>query len=118
MLADLVRVAGIRWVVESCFEAATGEVGLEHYEGRSWTGWDHQSTLTMLALALLTMLRAGALAVEPLKKSLPPARAQSSLTAFKGQRGFASRYTSRRCAGCFGASSWLWRRVPSTLWRG
>jgi SRSO17 transposase len=51
-LADFVWVAWIRWVVESCFEAIMGEVGLEHYEGRSWTGWDRQSTLTMTARPL------------------------------------------------------------------
>jgi hypothetical protein len=33
------RVAGSRWAVASCFEAATGEGGLEPYAVRSWTGW-------------------------------------------------------------------------------
>jgi SRSO17 transposase len=37
-LAELVRVAGMRWTVESCFETAKGEVGLDQYEVRSWTG--------------------------------------------------------------------------------
>jgi SRSO17 transposase len=90
-LADLVRVAGTRGVVESCFEAAKGEVGLDHYEVRSWTGWYRHSTLALWALALLTVLRAGALAVEPLKKSLPSVGAQSSLAAFKAQRRLACR---------------------------
>src|SRR5262249_27701196 len=39
-LEEVVRVAGSRWTIESSFEAATGEVGLDHYEGRSWTAWD------------------------------------------------------------------------------
>jgi SRSO17 transposase len=90
-LADLVRVAGTRWVVESCFEAGKGEVGLDHYEVRSWTGWYRHITLSMWALALLTGLRAGALAVETLKKSRPPVGARSSLAAFKAQRALASR---------------------------
>ena len=38
-LATLVRVAGTRWTIEGCFEAAKGEVGLDEYEVRSWTGW-------------------------------------------------------------------------------
>jgi SRSO17 transposase len=38
-LAELVRVAGARWTIEACFEAAKGEVGLDQYEVRSWTGW-------------------------------------------------------------------------------
>ena len=33
-LAELVRVAGSRWAVEECFQAAKGEVGLDHYEVR------------------------------------------------------------------------------------
>src|SRR3954447_11500083 len=36
-LATLVQVAGSRWTIEACFEAAKGEVGLDEYEVRSWT---------------------------------------------------------------------------------
>jgi SRSO17 transposase len=62
-LAELVRVAGTRWVpgldpgIESCFEAAKGEVGLDQYEVRSWTGWHRHITLAMLAHAYLAVLR-------------------------------------------------------------
>ena len=51
------RVAGTRWTIEECFEAAKGEVGLDQYEVRSWTGWHRHITLAMLALAYLTVLR-------------------------------------------------------------
>ena len=57
-LADLARVAGRRWLVEECFEAAKQEVGLADYEVRSWHGWHRHVTLAMLALALLAGLRA------------------------------------------------------------
>jgi SRSO17 transposase len=87
-LEDMVRVAGMRWTIESCFEAAKREVGLDHYEVRSWTGWYRHITLAMWALALLTVLRAGAIAVEAFKKS--PRSRPSSLTAFKAQRGLQS----------------------------
>jgi SRSO17 transposase len=90
-LTEVVRVAGTRWTIESGFEAAKGEVGLDHYEVRSWTGWYRHITLAMWALALLTVLRAGYVALEALKKSLqvsPPGR---SLAAFKAGRGLASR---------------------------
>jgi SRSO17 transposase len=50
-LADLVRVAGTRWAIEACFEAARGEVGLDQYEVRSWIGWHRHVTLAMLAHA-------------------------------------------------------------------
>ena len=56
-LADLVRVAGTRWAIEACFEAAKGEVGLDQYEVRSWTGWHRHVTLAMLAHAYLAALR-------------------------------------------------------------
>jgi SRSO17 transposase len=59
-LADLVRVAGTRWPIEECFEAANSEVGLDQYEVRSWTGWHRHITLAMLALAYLTVLRKAA----------------------------------------------------------
>jgi SRSO17 transposase len=91
MLAEVVRVAGTRWTIESCFEAAKGEVGLDQYEVRSWTGWDRHMTLSMWALALLTVMRAGALAVEALKKSLSPSQGMSPLAAFKASRGLPSR---------------------------
>jgi hypothetical protein len=60
-LADLVRVAGVRWTIESAFEMAKGEVGLDQYEVRSWTGWHRHITLAMLAFAFLTVLRKAAI---------------------------------------------------------
>lgn len=89
-LEQVVRVAGARWTVESCFEAAKSEVGLDHYEVRSWTGWYRHMTLVMWALALLAVLRAGAIAVELLKKSPRRSQEPSSLAAFKASRGLQS----------------------------
>jgi len=90
-LAEVVRVAGSRWTIESCLEAAKSEVGLDHYEVRSWTGWYRHITLALWALALLTVLRAGAIAVETLKKSLQPLQPpRRSLAAFKARRGLTS----------------------------
>jgi SRSO17 transposase len=56
-LAELVRVAGTRWAIEACFEAAKGEVGLDQYEVRSWIGWHRHVTLAMLAHAYLAVVR-------------------------------------------------------------
>ena len=63
-LEDLVRVAGTRWTIESAFELAKGEVGLDQYEVRSWTGWHRHITLAMLALAFLTVVRKAAIGGE------------------------------------------------------
>jgi len=43
-LASVGQVAGSRWTVEQSFEEAKGEVGLDHYEVRSWTGWYRHMT--------------------------------------------------------------------------
>jgi SRSO17 transposase len=56
-LAEKARTAGSRWAIEECFEMAKGEVGLDHYEVRSWTGWYRHVTLSMLALSFLSRLR-------------------------------------------------------------
>ena len=60
-LEALVRVAGTRWTVEACFEAAKGEVGLDQYELRSWSGWHRHITLAMLAPAYLAVVRQAAI---------------------------------------------------------
>ena len=56
-LAELVRIAGGRWTIGSLFEQAKGEVGLDHYEVRSWVGWHRHVTLSMFALAYLAVVR-------------------------------------------------------------
>lgn len=56
-LAELVRVAGRRWTIEEGIEEAKGEVGLDHYEVRTWTGWYRHMTLALLAHAILVVLR-------------------------------------------------------------
>jgi len=68
-LSALARVAGARWAVEESFETAKGEVGLDHYEVRSWAGWYRHITLTMLAHAYLSVVRAVAAAADAQKKS-------------------------------------------------
>ena len=59
-LPELVRIAGRRWTIEACFEEAKGEVGLDHYEVRSWSGWHRHITLAMLAHAYLAVVRQAA----------------------------------------------------------
>lgn len=65
-LQDLAIAAGRRWAIETCFQTAKQQVGLDAYEVRSWTGWHRHVTLSMLALAFLTAVRAQVR--EPTKK--------------------------------------------------
>ena len=92
-LETLVRVAGHRWTIESCFEEAKGEVGLDEYEVRSWTGWYRHVTLACLAHAFLAVVRSQTTAEPPAEKGGPwrhlPKR--DSLAAFKARRGLVAR---------------------------
>lgn len=90
-LATVVPVAGSRWTIERCFEEAKGEVGLDQYEVRNWTGWYRHITLAMWAYALLTVLRAAHLPAVPLVKKTAQDATRSSLTAFKIARGLLCR---------------------------
>jgi SRSO17 transposase len=56
-LAELVRVHSERHRVEEVLQEGKGEVGLGHYEVRSWVGWHHHMTLSLLALWFLTWER-------------------------------------------------------------
>jgi len=89
-LETMVRVAGRRWTIEVTFEEAKGEVGLDEYEVRSWTGWYRHITLAMWAHALLTVLRASAIDEATLKKGASLPLETGSLTAFKQSRGLSS----------------------------
>ena len=64
-LAEMIRAAGSRWAIAESFETTTGEVGLDHDEVRSWTGWYRHLTLALLAPAFLTVTRAHAVAPSP-----------------------------------------------------
>ena len=52
-LAPVVVAHGYRHGVEELFAEGNQEVGLSHYEVRSWTGWHHHMTLSLLALWFL-----------------------------------------------------------------
>jgi SRSO17 transposase len=54
-LDELVRVSAERHRIEEDLERAKGEVGLDHYEVRSWVGWHHHMTLALLALFFLVL---------------------------------------------------------------
>jgi SRSO17 transposase len=59
----LARVAGMRWTIEECFEAAKGTVGLDQYEVRRYDAWYRFITLALLAHATLEVTRVQATTV-------------------------------------------------------
>ncbi len=90
-IATLVHVAGCRWTIETDIEEAKGEVGLGHYEVRSWDGWHRHISLAMLAHAFLAVMKAmsDAAEVATLKRGAR-IQAEPTLGAFKASRGLSS----------------------------
>jgi SRSO17 transposase len=89
-LEVLAKVAGSRWRVEIGFEEAKGEVGLAHYEVRSWDGWYRHITLSLFAHAFLASIRAEGVDIEPSQKgALQKPKDTDSLLAFKRGRGLS-----------------------------
>jgi SRSO17 transposase len=52
-LKQLVRLAHQRWVIEQQYQELKTELGLDHFEGRSFPGWQHHVVLTAVAYAFL-----------------------------------------------------------------
>lgn len=53
----LVGKSGMRWPVEAAILECKSEVGMDHYEVRSWRGWHHHMSLTLLAHHFLVRQR-------------------------------------------------------------
>lgn len=54
---QLARLARLRWKIELDYKQLKGELGLDHYEGRSWLGWYHHTALVTAAHGFLTLER-------------------------------------------------------------
>lgn len=64
-LRELVALAKLRWRIEQDYRELKDALGLDHFEGRTWRGWNHHVTLVSVAHAFLTLER----------RRRPPARA-------------------------------------------
>ena len=53
----LIELSGLRWPIETTFQEGKSEVGLDHYETRSWQGWHHHIAQTFMAHLFLVYLR-------------------------------------------------------------
>jgi SRSO17 transposase len=89
-LAEQVRVAGMRWTVEESIQCAKGEVGLDHYEVRSFWGWYRHITLAIWAQAFLAVIREESGAEVAPKRGPHHRPRTSSLAAFKARRNLPS----------------------------
>ncbi len=69
-LKELVRLAKLRWRVERDYQELKEEIGLDHFEGRSWRGFHHHVTLCAAAHAFLALNRA---LFPPANQALDPA---------------------------------------------
>jgi SRSO17 transposase len=86
-LEELAATIKARWACEQAHQQMKEELGLDHFEGRSWTGLHRHALMAMIALCFLQHLRLGergkkrgrpagaAAAAEPARDPAPPARA-------------------------------------------
>ena len=58
-LEELAAAIKARWVCEQAHQQLKEELGLDHFEGRSWTGLHRHALMTMIAFAFLQHLRLG-----------------------------------------------------------
>ncbi|HEX5142923.1 MAG TPA: IS701 family transposase [Mycobacterium sp.] len=103
-LPTLVRVAGIRWAVECCFQNAKGAVGLDQHQVRRWDSWHRYTTLVMLAAAILAAI-AAAEHRRATKPGLIP------LTVIEIRRLFAKLITAVSRPASFHLAWSRWRRT-------
>ena len=79
-LEELAALIKARWVCEQAHQQLKEELGLDHFEGRSWRGLHHHALLCRLAFAFLQHLRLGG------KKRRHPARARATAPAEPARR--------------------------------
>lgn len=59
-MKELVRIAKLRWRIERDYQELKQELGLGHFEGRSWRGFHHHATLCIAAYGFLLTERLAA----------------------------------------------------------
>lgn len=52
-LPELVEIAHGRWLIEQFHKQLKGEVGFDHFEGRTWPGWHHHAAMVLMAYKYL-----------------------------------------------------------------
>jgi SRSO17 transposase len=117
-----VRYWHSRWPVEQGYQQMKEELGLDHFEGRSWHGFHRHGVLVMLAYGFLTLERMhlqergaarSATAVAALKKKAPPRRKRRTARAALNLTGGAPRLATAVTAGMSSRVSLLSSACPS-----
>jgi SRSO17 transposase len=90
-LSELVRVHGTRPRIEELFESGKGDAGLAQYEVRSWVGWHHHVTLSLLALWFLGLERRQMGGENPGRNGIAGAADLQPLVAKPGAHGGTDR---------------------------
>lgn len=54
---ELCRASTLRWPIEQCFKEGKDQIGMDHYEHRSWPAWHRHMIFVFLALNLFLRLR-------------------------------------------------------------
>jgi hypothetical protein len=88
---QLVRRVKGRWRTERVYQDAKGELGLDHYEGRSYRGWNHHVSVVLVCFAFIVAERVGSFppsagdaAARPSRKRRYGADSGSPGTALRG----------------------------------
>ena len=56
-LQEMIRVSTLRWPIEQCFQEGKSEIGMDHYEHRSWDAWHRHMTFVFVAQLFLLRIR-------------------------------------------------------------
>jgi len=92
----LANLSGMRWPIETALEEGKGEVGMDHYETRSWRGWHHHMAHTFVGHFFLMRIRIQF-------KKIPGT--DDGTGAARGQRNYQRRTVFARHAGHRGLSA-------------
>jgi SRSO17 transposase len=105
----LVRLSGMRWPIETCFQEGKQHLGMGDFQVRSWRGWHHHMTLCILAHFFLVLIQLNLRSKAPaltlpqivlMVASVLPKRSRNALwalelVAYRQQRNHAA-YLSHR----------------------
>jgi len=105
---QLVRRVKQRWRTERVYEDAKGELGLDHYEGRSFRGWNHHVSMVLVCFAFIVAERSRAFPPSAGKTATRKRRIVTTVrTATRPERHFRDSFITVRLAVARVLATWL-----------